>query len=197
MEIFEQPVPAGQLEALRQRLVDAAVAEGLVDVAYRRLDSPVGPLLVAATERGVVRLAFAVEDGDQVLQELTDRISPRVLPASGQLDQVARELEEYFQRRRRRFELPLDLRLVRGFRLDVLHQLSEIGYGHTKSYAQVAAASGNPAAVRAVGTACALNPVPLLVPCHRVVRSDGSYGGYRGGAPAKGFLLGLEADVNS
>ena len=139
------------------------------------------------------RVAFEGEHHDAVLAHLATAISPRVLRAPRRLDEVARQLDEYFAGRRRRFELPIDLQLAHGFRRTVLARLSEIGYGSTASYATVAAAAGSPAAVRAVGSACATNPVPVVVPCHRVVRSDGSIGGYRGGPDAKRALLALEA----
>lgn len=180
------------LDRLRERLARAAADADLLDVAYRTLDSPVGSLLVAATPRGVVRTAFAVQDHEAVLAALARDVSPRVLRAPHRLDQVARELAEYFEGSRTRFDVPLDLQLARGFRRTVLGVLQEIGFGATVSYAGVAAQAGSPRAVRAVGTACALNPLPLLVPCHRVVRSDGGSGQYVGGAPAKAALLGLE-----
>jgi methylated-DNA-[protein]-cysteine S-methyltransferase len=186
------PTP-DQLEILHERLTAAAQDDGLLDVAYRTLDSPLGTLLVAATELGVVRLAFAGEDHDAVLQTLADRISPRVLRAPARLEVVVQQLDEYFHGRRREFEVALDWRLSAGFRGTVLHHLTEIGYGHTASYATVARRTGNPKAVRAVGTACATNPLPVLVPCHRVVRSDGGMGGYLGGVDAKRTLLTLEA----
>ncbi|MDQ6728420.1 MAG: methylated-DNA--[protein]-cysteine S-methyltransferase [Actinomycetota bacterium] len=175
------------------RLVADAGRDGLIDVAYCTVDSPIGPLLVAATPVGVVRLAFDGEGHDAVLQELAGSISPRVLRAPGRLDGAARELAEYFAGTRRSFDVPVDLRLAAGFRGTVLRHLRSIPYGRTESYAMVAAASGSPAAVRAVGTACARNPVPLFVPCHRVVRSDGVIGRYRGGTDAKRLLLALEA----
>jgi methylated-DNA-[protein]-cysteine S-methyltransferase len=181
------------LARLHARLVGAAQAEGLLDVAYRTIDSPVGSLLLAATEQGLVRVAFAREDHDQVLGRLAERISPRVLRAPARLDAVAREIDEYFDHRRDLFDLPLDFRLATGFRREVLAHLPEIGYGHTASYAVVAAAAGSPKAVRAVGTACATNPLPIVVPCHRVVRSDGGIGQYLGGVDAKRALLTLEA----
>jgi methylated-DNA-[protein]-cysteine S-methyltransferase len=182
-----------ELRRLRERLADAALAEGILDVAYRTVDSPVGPLLLAATEHGLVRVAYLVEDHDAVLQALAERISPRILHAPARLDATALQLEEYFAGTRHTFDLPLDWRLSAGFRATVLHQLPDIGYGHTASYAAVAALAGNPKAVRAVGTACATNPLPVVVPCHRVVRSDGSMGGYLGGIEAKRTLLTLEA----
>ncbi len=182
-----------QLTGLRRRLVDAAAREGLLDIAYTRVDSPVGPLLLAATEAGVVRVAFECQDHDAVLADLAMRVSTRVLRAPARLDGAARQLEEYFEGRRRTFDLAVDRRLVSGFADAVLRRLAEIPYGRTSSYAALAAAAGSPRAVRAVGTVCARNPVPLLLPCHRVVRSDGSTGGYAGGAEAKTLLLHLES----
>jgi methylated-DNA-[protein]-cysteine S-methyltransferase len=181
------------LRGLRDRLGAEAERDGILDVAYRTVESPVGRLLIAATDAGLVRVAYAGENHDTVLQMLSDRISPRVLNAPARLDPVARELDEYFAGRRRTFDVALDWRLSAGFRNDVLHQLSQIGYGRTASYAAVAQLAGNPKAVRAVGSACATNPLPVVVPCHRVVRSDGSMGGYIGGAEAKRTLLALEA----
>lgn len=178
---------------LRDRLADRAEREGILDVAYRTLDTLVGTLLLAATGQGLVRVAFAVQDHDAVLRDLADRISPRVLRAPARLDETSRQLEEYFTGSRSAFDLPLDWRLSRGFRRDVLTHLPVIGYGRTETYAQVAAAAGRPRAVRAVGTACATNPLPIVVPCHRVVRSDGTSGGYAGGPEAKRTLLTLEA----
>ena len=187
------PDTPDELRRLRERLADAAQAEGVLDVAYRTVDSPVGPLLLAATEQGLVRVAYRSEDHDAVLQTLADRISPRILHAPARLDTAARELEEYFTGTRHAFDIPLDWRLSAGFRATVLHRLPDIGYGHTASSAAVAALAGNPKAVRAVGSACATNPLPVVVPCHRVVRSDGSMGGYLGGIEAKHTLLTLEA----
>lgn len=178
---------------LHERLSEAARRDGLLDVAYRTVDSPVGQLLLAGTETGLVRVAYASEGHEQVLSSLAGKISPRVLHAPGRLDVPARQLDEYFARRRRNFDLPLDRRLSHGFRNEVLVYLTEIGYGHTASYTEVAAALGRPKAVRAVGSACARNPLPVVVPCHRVVRSDGSTGGYAGGVEAKNTLLELEA----
>jgi methylated-DNA-[protein]-cysteine S-methyltransferase len=181
------------LRRLHERLATAAASAGVLDVAYRTVDTSVGQLLLAATGRGLVRVAFASEGHDEVLQALADRISPRVLDAPGRLDAVARELEEYFAGRRQSFDVPLDWQLATGFRSAVLHQLPGIGYGHTASYATIARLAGSPKAVRAAGTACALNPLPVVVPCHRVVRSDGRMGGYRGGPDAKRTLLDLES----
>ncbi|MGX9672720.1 methylated-DNA--[protein]-cysteine S-methyltransferase [Mycobacterium sp. HM-7] len=178
---------------LHTQLTAAAQRDGVLDLAYRTVDSPVGPLLLAATDQGLVRVAYAAEDHDAVLQQLADKVSPRILRAPARLDAVARELDEYFARARRVFDVPLDWRLAAGFRAAVLHHLPEIGYGQTASYAAVAALAGSPKAVRAVGTACAKNPLPVVVPCHRVVRSDGAMGGYLGGPAAKRLLLDLEA----
>ncbi|MDQ7807927.1 methylated-DNA--[protein]-cysteine S-methyltransferase [Amycolatopsis sp. A133] len=178
---------------MHERLVTDAARQGLLDVAYHTADTPVGSLLLAATEQGLVKVAFDRQDHDAVLAELAAAISPRILRAPARLDPVIRQLDEYFTGERHAFDVPLDFRLARGFRRAVLDHLPEIAYGHTESYAQVAAAAGSPKAVRAVGTACALNPLPVVVPCHRVVRSDGSYGQYAGGEEAKRVLLTMEA----
>jgi methylated-DNA-[protein]-cysteine S-methyltransferase len=188
------PVEGSDVDRLQARLAAAAEAEGILDVAYRTMDTPVGPLLLAATEQGLVRVAYPNQGHDAVLQALADRVSPRVLHAPGRLDPVARQLDDYFAGRRQRFDVPLDWRLSTGFRSTVLHHLAiDVDYGHTASYAALAALAGNPKAVRAVGTACATNPLPVVVPCHRVVRSDGAIGNYAGGVEAKRTLLELEA----
>ncbi|ABD09541.1 cysteine methyltransferase [Frankia sp. CcI156] len=181
-----------RLSRLRQRLAAEAEREGLLDVAYRSVDSPVGRLLLAATPQGLVRVAYEVEDHDAVLASLSERISPRVLRANGRLDPVAVQLDAYFAGARSRFTLSLDLRLATGFRLSVLEHLRDIPYGSTASYAAVAALAGSPRAVRAVGTACATNPLPVILPCHRVIYSDGRIGRYLGGEQAKQSLLRLE-----
>jgi methylated-DNA-[protein]-cysteine S-methyltransferase len=186
-------VEPDHLRRLHERLAAAAEAEHLLDIAYRTVDTPVGSLLLAATETGLVRVAYASEDHERVLESLSDRISPRILHHPARLDAAARELDEYFHGRRRAFDLSLDWRLSAGFRETVLRHLSDIAYGHTASYATVAELAGRPKAVRAVGTACATNPLPVIVPCHRVIRSDGSMGGYLGGLDAKTTLLELEA----
>ncbi|MDF8265590.1 methylated-DNA--[protein]-cysteine S-methyltransferase [Luteipulveratus flavus] len=187
------PVDEATLARLHARLERDADTAGILDVAYRTVDSPVGPLLLAATPEGLVRVAYEREGFDAVVQTLSDRISPRILEAPQRLDAAARELEEYFAGTRHTFDLPLDHRLSSGFRQTVQAALPSIEYGRTLSYGQVAALVGNPKAVRAVGTACATNPLPVVVPCHRVLRSDGSLGGYVGGADAKSALLTLEA----
>jgi methylated-DNA-[protein]-cysteine S-methyltransferase len=178
---------------LHARLVEQAEQAGILDIAYRTVDSPIGSLLLAATPVGLVRVAFDREGYEAVLAQLAVAISPRVLQAPRRLDRAASQLEEYFAGRRRVFELPVDLQLARGFRRAVLAHLQAIPYGTTESYAGVAKASGNPGAVRAAASACSHNPVPLVVPCHRVVRTDGSVGGYRGGVDAKHALLALES----
>ena len=183
----------GALARLHQRLEHDAHTADVLDVAYRTIDTPVGALLLAATTAGLVRVAYDVEGHDAVLAGLADRISPRVLRAPARLDNAARQIDEYFAKRRTVFEVPVDLRLADGFRRDVIDHLRDIAYGHRESYATVAAAIGHPRAVRAVGTACAHNPVPVVIPCHRVVRSDGSTGQYVGGPLAKSTLLDLEA----
>jgi methylated-DNA-[protein]-cysteine S-methyltransferase len=178
---------------LHERLVRDAEQAGVLDVAYRTIETPVGDLLLAATEKGLVRVAYAREGHDRVLEQLSRAVSPRVLRAPARLDDAAHELDEYFGRKRSAFDLPLDLRLAAGFRRSVLACLPSIPFGETASYASVAAAAGSPRAARAVGTACRMNPLPLLIPCHRVVRGDGSVGEYIGGADAKRALLALEA----
>ena len=181
------------LERLHTRLEHEAAAEGTLDLAYATAATPLGQLLLAATDEGLVRVAFEGENHDAVLANLAASVSPRILHAPARLEAAARQLDEYFAGRRRSFDLRLDRRLSKGFRAEVLRHLPEIPYGRTESYAQVAAAVGNPKAVRAVGSACATNPLPVVVPCHRVLRSDGAFGGYLGGPEAKAYLLQLEA----
>ena len=180
------------LARLHERLERDAATDELLDVAYRTVDSPVGTLLLAATTVGLVRVAYGVEDHDAVLAKLAAAVSPRLLRAPARLDDAARQLDEYFTKRRTDFEEAVDLRLAYGFRRSVIEHLRDIGYGRRESYAEVAAAVGSPRAVRAVGTACAHNPLPVVIPCHRVVRSDGSTGQYVGGPAAKSALLELE-----
>jgi methylated-DNA-[protein]-cysteine S-methyltransferase len=187
------PVDQDHLQRLHARLERDAQARDLLDIAYRTVDSAVGPLLLAATPRGLVRVAFANEGHDSVLLALSQRISPRMLEAPIRLDPIARQLDEYFTGHRHRFDVALDWSLSHGFRRTVLEHLNtDIGYGATASYAALAQLAGSPKAVRAVGTACATNPIPIVVPCHRVIRSDGTVGAYRGGPVAKRALLNLE-----
>lgn len=180
------------LARLHRTLEAAAGREGLLDVAYTTIDTPVGSLLLAATEQGLVRVAYESEDHDKVLDLLAASLSPRILRAPRRLDTAAGEIDEYFAGRRTRFDLPLDFSLSRGFRQTVQRQLVRIAYGRTESYQEVARIVGNPKAVRAVGSACATNPLPVVVPCHRVLRADGTLGGYIGGLAAKTTLLRLE-----
>ena len=187
------PIDQDHLKRLHARLERDAQAGDLLDIAYRTVDSAVGPLLLAATPLGLLRVAFANEGHDSVLQNLSARVSPRVLEAPTRLDPVARQLEEFFTGRRQSFDVALDWSLSHGFRRTVLvHLNTDIGYGTTTSYGTLARLSGSPKAVRAVGTACATNPIPIVVPCHRVIRSDGAVGAYRGGPAAKRALLDLE-----
>lgn len=187
------PVDRDHLRRLHARLERTAQADDLLDIAYRTVDSVVGPLLLAATPRGLLRVAFAGEDHESVLLSLSERISPRMLEAPARLDSIARQLDEYFAGRRHEFDAALDWSLSHGFRRTVLEHLNtDIRYGATASYAALARLSGSPKAVRAVGTACATNPIPIVVPCHRVIRSDGTVGSYRGGPAAKRVLLDLE-----
>jgi methylated-DNA-[protein]-cysteine S-methyltransferase len=187
------PVDDPALERLRAGLAARAEGEELLDVAYRTMDSPIGALLLAATPAGLVRVAFECENHENVLVELATAVSPRILRSSRGVDDVARQIDEYFAGRRRLFEVPVDLQLSKGFRRAVLTHLMQIPYGVRQSYTVVARSAGNPGAVRAAGSACATNPIPLVVPCHRVVRSDGTYGQYRGGPEAKHMLLTMEA----
>ena len=178
--------------AAARRLSVRIAQEGLADVSYAPVDSPFGALLLASTKRGLVRVAFPEEDVDGVLERLASRISPRIIEAPGPLDSVRRELEEYFSGRRRQFELPLDWTLVGAFGRRVLRVTSEIPYGGVLSYAEVAADAGSPRGSRAAGNALGSNPIPIVVPCHRVLRSGGALGGYGGGLERKRFLLELE-----
>lgn len=194
-EIFDRlTVDDSALNRLRDRLARDAERAGMLDVAYRTVDTAVGPLLLAATPAGLVRVAFLAHDAEEAeLGRLAAKVSPRVLRAPARLDDAAAQIEQYLAGDRTAFDLPLDLRLTAGFRRQVVEHLRDIGYGLRESYADVAAAVGNPKAVRAVGSACGHNPLPLVIPCHRVVRTDGSIGQYAGGAEIKATLLALEA----
>ena len=183
--------------AAAARLVDRAEDERLVKVAYAGFDSPLGRGYVAATARGVVGVALPGRSEDVFLAELAGGVSPRVLESPGRLDEVRRELDEYFAGRRTRFDLPLDWSLVTpGFYGRVLRQTAKLPYGVTATYGEVAARAGNPRAFRAAGTALATNPIPLVVPCHRVLRAGGVLGNYGGGPEMKRFLLELEGAVS-
>jgi methylated-DNA-[protein]-cysteine S-methyltransferase len=174
------------------RLTRRIADEGLADVSYAPAESPFGTLLLAATRRGLVRLAFPEENLDAMLEGLARRISPRIVEAPRALEEARRELEEYFSGRRRAFELELDWRLVGAFGRRVLGVTSEIPYGGVLSYAEVAADAGSPRGFRAAGNALGSNPIPIVIPCHRVLRSGGALGGYGGGLERKRFLLELE-----
>jgi methylated-DNA-[protein]-cysteine S-methyltransferase len=144
------------------------------------------------TPRGIVRVGLPNQDADELLVDLAERVSPRVLEAPARLDEARRELDLYFDGKLDRFDLPLDWQLSKDFRLRVQRAIAHIPYGQTRSYTQIATSAGNERAVRAAGTACGSNPLPLVVPCHRVLRSGGALGGYGGGLPMKEGLLKLE-----
>jgi methylated-DNA-[protein]-cysteine S-methyltransferase len=175
-----------------QRLSDRLAGEWLADVSYGPVDSPFGELLLATSERGLLRLAFPEEDEDSVLERLAARVSPRIVRAPARLDPIRRELEEYFAGRRRSFELPLDWTLVGPFGRRVLGATAQIPYGRVSTYTEVAAEAGSPRGSRAAGNALGANPIPIVVPCHRVLRGSGALGGYAGGLRRKQFLLELE-----
>ncbi|MDP2013401.1 MAG: methylated-DNA--[protein]-cysteine S-methyltransferase [Actinomycetota bacterium] len=180
------------LDRLHASLAALSSIEGLLDASYSFMESPIGKLMLVSTDVGLIKVAFENEDFDKVLMDLGERIGPRLLHAPERLAPVERELRQYFDGERTDFDLTLDLSLTRGFRQVVQLHLVDIGYGMTRSYKEVAASVGNPNATRAVGSACATNPLPIVLPCHRVLRSDGSLGGYAGGLDAKRTLLALE-----
>jgi len=183
------------LDASIEKLRERAAAEGLLDVAYTRADSPFGTLLLATTPVGLVRVGLPNQDDEVLLEELAAKVSPRVLEAAAPLDEARRELDRYFDGKLERFDLPLDWSLTGGFQAKVQRQISRIPYGQTRTYTEMAKRAGNERAVRAAGTACGRNPLPVVVPCHRVLRSSGGLGGYGGGLPMKEALLALERSV--
>jgi methylated-DNA-[protein]-cysteine S-methyltransferase len=185
----------GPSEDLSVALARGADREGLLDVGYAEYDSPIGTLIVASTTTGLVRLALAGEDPDAVLDGLARDVSPRILRAPKRVDGTRRELDEYFAGRRQTFEVPLDWRLVRGFNAKVLHATAKIPFGAVSTYKNMATAAGSPRAARAAGNALHNNPIPIVVPCHRVVGSNGSLVGYGGGLDRKEFLLRLEGAI--
>jgi methylated-DNA-[protein]-cysteine S-methyltransferase len=186
-------LPAEADPELDRVLAERAAAEDLLDVAYATVDSPLGPLVVAATPRGLVRIAYTESRSDAtVLEDLARNVSPRVLEAPARVDEVRRELDEYFEGRRQDFDLPIDWALTHGFTSRVLQATARIEFGATSTYAQVASEAGSPRAVRAAGNALGANPIPVVVPCHRVLRTGGSIGGYTGGLERKEYLLRLE-----
>jgi methylated-DNA-[protein]-cysteine S-methyltransferase len=170
----------------------AAGREGLIDIALARIDSPLGPLVALGTERGLLMLSYADESLDARLERAAARVSPRILEAPARLDPARRELEEYFSGTRRAFGIPIDWSLISGYARAVLEATNAIPYGGAMSYAEVSAAAGNPRGARATGNALGSNPIPIVIPCHRVLRSGGALGGYTGGTERKRFLLALE-----
>jgi methylated-DNA-[protein]-cysteine S-methyltransferase len=173
-------------------VVGRALDAGLVDVAYAPLDSPFGTLLAAVTSRGLVRLAFPEEDADSVLDRLAARISPRIVEAPSRLESVRRELDQYFDRGRQDFDIDLDWSLIGPFGQRVLNATAAIPFGSVLTYSQVAAQAGSPRGSRAAGNALGSNPIPIVIPCHRVLRQGGALGGYGGGIERKRWLLELE-----
>jgi methylated-DNA-[protein]-cysteine S-methyltransferase len=171
------------------RLATRAAEEGLLDVAYATADSPFGRLLLARTPRGLIRLGLPNQDPEALLEDLAERVSPRVLEAPTALDAERRELDAYFAGERDEFDLPLDWQLSQGFRRKALKAIAAIPYGQTRTYTEIATHAGNERAVRAAGTACGSNPIPVVVPCHRVLRLSGGLGGYAGGLEMKEWLL--------
>ncbi len=187
---------AGPSPDLDEGVVERAQSEGLLDVAYASVGSPLGPLTVATTPAGLVRVAYeGYSSQDEILEDLAARLSPRVLEAPTRLDPVRRELDEYFEGRRTSFDLPIDWSLTRGFTREVLKATARIPFGEVGSYASVAGQAGSPRAVRAAGNALGANPMPVVVPCHRVLRTGGALGGYTGGIERKEFLLRLEGHL--
>jgi methylated-DNA-[protein]-cysteine S-methyltransferase len=178
---------------LQRRLTERAGEEGLLDVAYAELDTPIGPLGVASTPRGLVRIAY--QPAEEMAEELAVKLSPRVLRAPRRLDDVRRELDEYFEGQRHEFDIPLDWSLTHGFFRKVLRETARIGYGSVGTYAEMARRAGSPRAVRAAGNALGSNPIPIIVPCHRVLRTGGGLGGYGGGIDRKEYLLRLEGVI--
>lgn len=186
----------GAAEAAR-RLTARAYKEKLVDISYASVDSPFGPLLAARTTGGLVRLAFPEESVDAVLDRLAARISPRIVESAKALDETRRELEQYFAGARRDFEIALDWSLIGPFAQKVLRVTAAIPFGGVSTYANVAAEAGSPRGSRAAGNALGSNPIPIVIPCHRVLRSGGSLGGYGGGLDRKRHLLALEGALPS
>jgi methylated-DNA-[protein]-cysteine S-methyltransferase len=200
-KMLKQAPTDADLDAAVQGLLARAERDGLIDIAYAEMDSPFGELLIARTDRGVVRLALPIDRGrqrphDEVLEALAEFVSPRILESPKRLDEERRELEEYFEGKRTHFDVPVDWALTpKGFRNRALHAVARIPFGKTKTYAEIAKSAGNERAFRAAGTACGHNPIPLIVPCHRVVQSGGGIGNYGGGPEMKRELLDLEGAI--
>ncbi|HEX6399713.1 MAG TPA: methylated-DNA--[protein]-cysteine S-methyltransferase [Actinomycetota bacterium] len=180
-----------------EALAEAASGRGLLDVALGTTDSPVGELLIAVTPRGLAYLAFDDEDPDELAERLARELSPRILEHPAATDEVRRQLDEYFEGERTRFQLKLDRRLIRGIARDVLAATARIPFGRTSTYGSIAERIGRPRASRAVGNALGSNPIPIVVPCHRVLRAGGDVGGYAGGPERKRRLLRLEGALPS
>ncbi|MEX0755205.1 MAG: methylated-DNA--[protein]-cysteine S-methyltransferase [Actinomycetota bacterium] len=182
---------------LTDALADAADERGLVDVGIGWVDSPLGRLAVAVTRRGVLEIVFPDRDRDDWLSSLARDVSPRILESPIRAEPVRRQLDEYFAQRRTRFDLPVDRRLIRGFQAATLRALERVPYGSTSTYGDLARRAGSPKASRAIGSALGRNPIPIVIPCHRVVRTGGALGGYAGGLDRKRFLLELEGSLKS
>lgn len=211
MTIMERQHKDRQLEALLRGVVPTsdeewaaaragfaarAASEGLIDIAFEDHETPLGRMRINATDTGILRVILPAENAEEVLEDLARKVSGRILGVSTPaITATRRELDEYFDGRRRTFDVPLDWTLTKAFRRDVLHATTLIPYGETSSYRKVATAAGRPKAVRAAGSAVANNPLPILVPCHRVLRTDGGIGQYLGGVVAKTQLLTLEKAV--
>jgi methylated-DNA-[protein]-cysteine S-methyltransferase len=186
------PAAEQGLQRATERLMGRVHAERLADVSYAPIDSPFGVLLAATTERGLVRLAFPEEDVDSVLERLARRLSPRIVESASAVEETRRELEEYFGGRRDRFDVPTDWSLISDFGTRVLHATCEIPFGGVSTYKEVATEAGSPRGSRAAGNALGSNPIPIVIPCHRVLHTSGGLGGYGGGLDRKRFLLTLE-----
>jgi methylated-DNA-[protein]-cysteine S-methyltransferase len=184
-------------EAAAAALAAAAAERGLLDVAVGVADSPVGELLLAVTPRGLAYVAFDDEERDELLARFARELSPRVLEHQAGTDEVRRQLEEYFEGERTRFDVKLDRRLMRGIARDVLSATARVPFGRTTTYGSIAQKIGRPRASRAVGNALGSNPIPIVVPCHRVLRAGGNVGGYAGGPERKRRLLRLEGALTS
>jgi methylated-DNA-[protein]-cysteine S-methyltransferase len=191
----ETPLVELDRDALTASMAQRADRAGLLDVAYAETDSPIGELIIFVTPRGLVRVKYADEPIEGVLAEVAARVSPRILRAPSRTDDARRELDAYFALRRRDFDLPIDWSLVRGFAAGILRQTARIPFGKVRSYGQVAAQAGSPRAARAAGNALGSNPIPIVVPCHRVLHADGGLGGYSGGLDRKRYLLALEGSL--
>jgi methylated-DNA-[protein]-cysteine S-methyltransferase len=186
------PTDEGAVTAALQRFAERAVAEGAADLTYATLDSPVGALVVIASERGLVRLSYGEPEDTGVLDDVAQRLTPRIVRSPVRTDEVRRQLDAYFDGARREFDLPLDWSLVRGFTWRVLRACADIPFGEVSTYREMATRAGNERAVRAAGNALGHNPIPIVVPCHRVLRTGGSLGGYTGGLEIKRKLLDIE-----